>query len=620
MDNDDKNTEFNKNDEYLQSQPDEIRKSIDQLPENDNYNYGQKVSNNFERRLAQSNLDNPKPKKSKKLLVIVILVLILIASLGAAWYFVFYKNQQSTNSDNSASDNTKKAEVITDPQLSKFITSTTGETWLEKPEAVSRQGFYIKSTMNDSDDSNDYFKVGSRGKNTIYMVRKSGGIMHEYVLFEKSSDSQVTFINHPDGNGVYNSDGDAYLSSNLTSGVKISNDIHYDSLSIPDKISIDDKGSVLLSPSYPNLGFEYSEPTSSSVKYTVVKQLGGNTLYKSESTNAETKLVSITYFIKNPLNNQVNLRYLPIELSLANYKWSVGVSDNTDTIKAITYGCGNINASVTRIDDLAEDDIRVVGKSGNGVVIYGFKDMSSDLFKKAFNEFIEFYKNDPTSSNKSMTQAEFLRENAVIFAKDANGKWLVYVRTKLSPVAGCAKPVVYLYPTTKQIVNVKVGADVKVSEPNYDASKGWTAIANPNGQLVVDGKPFSSLFWEGPGYGQYPEITEGVVVKHVDALKTIKTQLVDQGLNDNEIKDFTQYWQDKIPASPYVRLTWFNTAQMDALAPLKVTPKPDTSIRVFLDMAGLEKPISLPKQNLKNTTRRGFTLVEWGGLSSRKLY
>ena len=47
--------------------------------------------------------------------------------------------------------------------------------------------------------------------------------------------------------------------------------------------------------------------------------------------------------------------------------------------------------------------------------------------------------------------------------------------------------------------------------------------------------------------------------------------------------------------------------------PLKVSPKPDTVIRVFMDFKPLDKKIEIKEQKLTKQTRKGFTIVEWGG-------
>ena len=573
---------------------------------------------------------NPKPKKSrKKLLIVIIAVVVIIAIAACVWYFVIYKNGQSNNNTVKIADitsTTKKDEVKlnaeTDPQVIKFITPTTGEVWLDKPIAIEKQGFFLPQEFDGGESDINYFNVGNKGDNTIIMTAIPGMGIY-YMLFEKSPDGKITLINHSDGLAVYNSDYDNNLSTTLDPKVQISNDIHYDSLSIPNQIKLDDKGSVALAPKYPSLGFEYIEPQSNNLvgnKQTEIKKFGKSTLYKNESTNVETGLVSISYSIKTPLNTRITMEYEPLDLSLSGYKWSTGYSPESDSLHAISRGCGLSNASVTRSDSITDSDVVSVGKSGKGLVIYEFKDSNNALLQKAFTEFKDFYKDDPNFAYKNMTIDEFVKLHALVIYKDLNNQWLVYVSDQLSPAGGCAKPVVYLYPEKQQSVTVKVGADVKISDPYYNPATGWTAIAQPDGQLTVGGVNFSSLFWEGPGYGQYPEITEGIIVKQQDVISTIRKQLALQGLNNNEINDFVDYWQDNLPTDPYVRLTWFNTSQMEQLAPLSITPKPDTVIRVFLDASGMKKPINIPKQNLKSIPRVGFTVIEWGGLSSRKLY
>lgn len=569
----------------------------------------------------------PKPKNHKKMLIIVSAVVALLVVV-AAWYFVIYKPGTVVKNAQAPASSDKKPTVPvvkeTDPQIIKFITPTTGETWLASPVKIAKQGFFISKDPSyyAGESVTDYYRVGTRGKSTIILTSAPGLSANYYNLYEQAPDGTVTIINHPSSTAVYNADYSNVLPEFSDPKVKLSNDIHYDSLSIPDQIKIDSKGSVVLAPSYPNLGSEYITPTSTAKvgnKETLVKKLGSSALYLNESTNLETKLVSITYFIKTPFNSKITLGYEPLDLSTSSYKWQTGYS-TSDTLHAITRGCGASSASVTRSDSITANDVVEVGKSGKGLIVYGFKDKNNALLQKAFTEFKDFNSYDPNGVYVGFTIDEFVKQHGVVLYKNVNDQWLVYVSGNLAPAGGCAKPVIYLYPQTDQIVTVKVGADVKISDPFYNPSTGWTAFAKPNGQLTVNGVNYSSLFWEGPGYGQYPQITEGIVVKQKDVIGTIRKQLSQQGLNQTEINDFVDYWQDKLPTKPYVRLTWFNTAQMDKLAPLFVHPKPDTTIRVFLDASGMDKPITLPAQDLKSIPRKGFTLVEWGGLPSHRLY
>ena len=48
-------------------------------------------------------------------------------------------------------------------------------------------------------------------------------------------------------------------------------------------------------------------------------------------------------------------------------------------------------------------------------------------------------------------------------------------------------------------------------------------------------------------------------------------------------------------------------------AKLVITPKPDSLLRVFMVYKPLQQKITVPEQELKPFTRKGFTVVEWGG-------
>ncbi|OQA53010.1 MAG: hypothetical protein BWY43_00232 [candidate division WS2 bacterium ADurb.Bin280] len=208
--------------------------------------------------------------------------------------------------------------------------------------------------------------------------------------------------------------------------------------------------------------------------------------------------------------------------------------------------------------------------------------------------------------------SDFVADTGIVVWEDAYGQYIPYLYTEYAPLVECGKPVVYLYPDSETPFEVKVGANVTVSEPSYGS--GWSGTAKPSGQLIVNGKTYPNLFWEGLGWGVYPQINSGTVVAAKDAEATIRSQLQYMNLNDQEITDFMEFWSPKLPKSNYVRISWIYGEEMDNLAPLYVNPKPDSVIRVFMDFAALDEIVDIKSQQLPKFERKGFTVVEWGGL------
>lgn len=64
--------------------------------------------------------------------------------------------------------------------------------------------------------------------------------------------------------------------------------------------------------------------------------------------------------------------------------------------------------------------------------------------------------------------------------------------------------------------------------------------------------------------------------------------------------------------NPY-NLIHFAQESYTQYAPLTITPKEDTRLRVFMVFKALEKPTSVQKQTFTTMKREGFTLVERGG-------
>jgi len=291
--------------------------------------------------------------------------------------------------------------------------------------------------------------------------------------------------------------------------------------------------------------------------------------------------------------------------------WLDGSKSNPDLTPNIVMSCGGGGVGSPFIKDgssLIGNKV-LVGKTSQNQSVYQLMDQNNALVKA----FYENYKTGREGSSV-LSLSEFAAKHNNILIQDNFGDWQVYANQEFAPMAECGKPVIYLYPEKDTQVSVKVGANITKSEPLYPEN-GWTVLAHPNGQLDYQNSVYPNLFWEGTGKGIYTNHAgEGFVVPQSKLISTIYSHLKLQGLNTQESKDFMEFWADKLPNTPYVRLTWLDTHDMNILAPLLVAPRPNTTIRIFLEFEGLEKYIYLQPQKLSAPKRSGFTLIEWGGL------
>ncbi len=178
------------------------------------------------------------------------------------------------------------------------------------------------------------------------------------------------------------------------------------------------------------------------------------------------------------------------------------------------------------------------------------------------------------------------------------------------------KPIIYLYPTEKTEISIKVGNPQNLTHtyPKYEED-GWKVIAEPNGTLVnrKTNRKYYALYWEGKNTIE-PNLKEGFVVKGKDTIPFLEEKLAQLGLNERESNEFIIYWLPKLESSLYNYIRFQTTEEQNLNMPLNVTPQPDTVIRVLMEYKNLVTPIIVKEQVLPPTpTRNGFTLIEWGG-------
>lgn len=337
---------------------------------------------------------------------------------------------------------------------------------------------------------------------------------------------------------------------------------------------------------------------------------------KADIDEAKGVVKNAIYIVKLPsertiqITGQVGSWISANNLELLNGK-------NEEYFTSLFRGCGTPSGTTLLTTKPSMSELEVVGNvvTGSGKKIKAYTSKSEKILKMLYSEY------SLMGGDNKITYDSFKNSFTHIVVEDGLGNWTLYMNGKYYPVGGCAKPVIYLYPEKTSVLNVAVGANVSVSDPKYPTG-GWkNVIARPNGQLRYEGKEYDSLFWEGTGHGIYPSKKgEGVVVGQEKAADTIRKQLQAQGMNTKEISDFMTFWEEKIPQTKYVRLTWLGTKDMNVIAPLYVSKKPDTLIRVFLEMEGMNEKVNLTPQKFVAPQRQGFVVTEWGGLVYQSLY
>lgn len=184
----------------------------------------------------------------------------------------------------------------------------------------------------------------------------------------------------------------------------------------------------------------------------------------------------------------------------------------------------------------------------------------------------------------------------------------------LHEMEGMAKPIIYLYPedTTDIIVSLNLNGKLTHTYPRYE--NGWKVTAHPDGTLFdQNGKEYYALYWEGQNAVPFT-LNEGAIVKGENTIAFLEASLETLGLNRREANEFIMYWLPRMENNAY-NLIHFSTDEYESIAGLNVTPKPETMIRVMMVFQPLKNSMDLPKQNLEaiGKTRKGFTVVEWGG-------
>ncbi|MEX1001703.1 MAG: hypothetical protein WDZ35_06270 [Crocinitomicaceae bacterium] len=179
---------------------------------------------------------------------------------------------------------------------------------------------------------------------------------------------------------------------------------------------------------------------------------------------------------------------------------------------------------------------------------------------------------------------------------------------------GMAKPIIYIYPEKETLVDVRLDFDGTLTTTYPDYQEGWKVLAKPDGTLIDEkGKEYYALYWEGENRKSFT-VNEGFVIAGKDSRFFLEKSLEVLNLNRREANEFIVFWLPLMESNPY-NLIHFSTKEYEEMAKLKITPKPESLIRIMMVFKPLNERIEIPQQDLTKLRieRKGFTVVEWGG-------
>jgi len=477
--------------------------------------------------------------------------------------------------------------------------------WLSEPVKLSDLKLisYAPESWTTDEMVSDYYKtadINGGGEIINAYVPPQGPSGKLVIRFKKTSEEKYFLLKQ-------NSDFD---DSYLVSSAEIDSETNINSLNAPEKITL--KNIIFTKESWSDkMPLEWSSLEK-------IDATAYGDFYK-KLTASDYNLDFVEYVLKMPDSTAFHYN-MPYDFLADDNSLVATLNDAEQEFKnkkfssRIIPGCSGINDFVSQVD--LTDRLYPIGTTASGSELYTAKDANDELYKAVYNGYKIGRDGTVNYDGKPvLTYEEFVAKKPLLVWRDGLNDYHIFYDSEYAPLAECGKPVIYLYPKVKAEVKVKVGAKVRISEPDYD--EGWEVTANPNGKIInSDGAVYENLYWEGLGRGNYPRITEGRVVRSENIKAELKSDLAVLGLNEKESADFMEFWLPRMPKTPYIRLTWLDTVEMNELAPLTISPRPDTVKRVFLDFSGQSTAkTTLVPQKLSGFTRNGFTVVEWGGLS-----
>lgn len=610
--------------------------------------------------IVDSKPPDPSRKKQSVLVGLALFAIVFLVGGLGLFFLRSYQTNIKNNTDNFSVLDPSSPKLSSTPPIQKeelSVQYSKREKILETVKIPRNNAFGLDSTYDFDIYVYDFYKIG-----TITSGKYQGGeLILGLVVFDgpcksascsrplhfryiKNEDT-VTYLPNISNPISFIADDDSLLKANpfqkFGMSLATDNEVTIPVLEYPEEI-VDNPRQVLKAPKYQRedegeldtaklykvfshsvLGDIYTtKPEFSPSKSFGGEDEGGLSARDTlEGCRGSTCFTTNAFFAFRPDGTFLKFAYSP-DFSTNDIIWTDNKSVGNEYLYNTVVGCSRDkldSISVVSPSLVSETDLVVVGKVKNtGDYIYGLKDQNHKLYSEFYNSYKEYYAGSyiyPEEKSQTKSFDDFINSRPIFLWRDPFNRLVRYNNEEFLPPYAC-EPIIYLYPQTTQKVSVKVGNVVNISDsiPNY--RNGWNVIADPSGNIldITDNRTYPYLFWEGWSL-IFPIQSKGFVVKQSEVAGLLSEVLPKLGLNEKEKVDFMEAWLPQFTNSPYFFITFLDKIAIDTIAPLQISPKPDTVIRILMDTKPLEHPVDVVELEFETVPERfGFTLVEWGGL------
>lgn len=195
-----------------------------------------------------------------------------------------------------------------------------------------------------------------------------------------------------------------------------------------------------------------------------------------------------------------------------------------------------------------------------------------------------------------------------LFIQDAFGDFVLYQNPKELQLK---KPNIYLYPENEETlqVDVKLYGRITAAIPTY--KHGWEVKVSPTG--IIDGK-YGFIYYEA--LIDYPfTLNRGWIVDKVHFSERMDPILQRIGFNNKERHDFIDYWASELSwRTPKYAAYYVSPGEINKAVELKLSKQPDSLLRCYFVFLPVDNDIQIQEPDLPAFVRKGFTVVEWGGI------